>query len=333
MDSIEKGSHVQRTNITLAVFLVDEWLVAIERTVRFRTFISYQGHVLTHIIPRLGGLRLQDLNAGRLNAFFATLLSEGRADGTGGLAPATVRRVYATLHRALGDAVRWGRLATNPADRADPPAASRRTANKTWTAEELERFLDHLDGDRLRPPFVVAALTGLRRGELMGLRWEDVDLEAATLSVNRARVTHGSEVRIEDPKTDSGRRLVSLGPRTVSALRSWRKAQLEERLAWGEAWEDTGWVFTNEDETPLHPDRFSKSFARHVREAGLPKIPLKNLRHTHATLLLKAGAHPKVVQERLGHASVMITLDIYSSVAPGMHREAAALGEAVVFGD
>jgi integrase len=119
----------------------------------------------------------------------------------------------------------------------------------------------------------------------------------------------------------------------VAALRAWRKAQLEERLAWGEAWSDTGYVFTREDGTSVHRDRFSKLFARSIREGGLRRIPLKNLRHTHATMLLKAGVHPKVVQERLGHASISITLDTYSSVIPAMHQQAAELGETAVFGD
>jgi integrase len=330
--SMQRGAYVEPSNLTVATFLVDEWLPAIEATVRASTFFSYSGHVRRHVVPRIGGLRLQDLTGGRLNAFYATLLSEGRRDGSS-LAPATVRRVYATLHRALGDAVRWGRLVRNPADAADPPQAASQSDKKVWTASELERFLGYLEGDRLRPAFLVAALTGMRRGEVLGLRWDDLDLDAGYLSVRRSRTCVGYEVRVEPPKTKRGERRIDLGRRTVATLRAWRKAQLEERLSWGEAWSDTGYVFTREDGAPVHPDRFSKLFARTIREAGLPRIPLKNLRHTHATLLLKAGVHPKVVQERLGHASIAITLDTYSSVSQGMQAEAAELGETAVFGD
>lgn len=243
--------------------------------------------------------------------------------------------IHATLHRALRDAVRWGRLTRNPAEYAVPPRASalRSSELKTWSAEQLADFLEHVRPDRLYAAWVLAATTGLRRGELLGLHWSDIDLDEARLSVRRSLVSVGYAVRISEPKTRRGRRQIALDKTTVSALLGHRRRQMQERLSWGPAWVDSGFVFTKEDGTPLHPDRFTKLFAQRVKSSGLPRIRLHDLRHTHATLALQAGRHPKVVSERLGHANVSITLDVYRDVIPAMQKEAADLVAELVFGD
>ncbi len=163
-------------------------------------------------------------------------------------------------------------------------------------------------------------------------RWEDVDLDDARLSVRRALVSVGYDVRVSEPKTKRGRRQIALDATTVLALREHRRQQLEERLARGPAWQDTGYVFTREDGSPIHPDRLTKMFGQHVKRSGLPRIRLHDLRHTHATLALQAGLHPKVVSERLGHANISITLDVNSDVIPAMHQAAANLVAELVFG-
>lgn len=201
--------------------------------------------------------------------------------------------------------------------RADPPP-------KTWSAAELRAFLGSVAEDRLYPLWLLYATTGLRRGEALGLRWSSLDLAAARLSVREARVVAGADVIASTPKTEPGRRAVALDPASVAALRAHRKRQLEERLAWGPAYADEGYVFCREDGKPLHPDDVSKRFTAAVTAIDVPRITLHGLRHTWASLALSAGVSPKVVSERLGHASVGFTLDVYSHVLPGLQEDAAS---------
>ena len=168
-------------------------------------------------------------------------------------------------------------------------------------------------------------MTGMRRGEAIGLRWQDVDLENARLSVRRALIPINREVVISEPKTAKGRRSIALDPATVEVLKSQAARQLDEQHEWDEAWVETGLVFTAENGQALDPESVSRHFRQAMKKAMLPAIRLHDLRHTHATLALQAGVHPKVVSERLGHATVSITLDTYSHAIPAMQEEAAAL--------
>lgn len=333
--SIKNGTMVEASKLTLKQFIRDEWLPAVEVTgKRATTLLSYRMHLDSHIAPHIGSERLQGVNGATLNRLYSTLLATGRADGTGGLSPATVRRVHAVLHRVFADAVRWNRLVRNPCDQADPPkqhgAGEQEMA--TWTAEELRRFLDSVRDDRLSTLWMLLSTTGMRRGEAVGLRWEDVDLDAGRVSIVQTIVAVGYEVQVSTPKTRRGRRLVALDPGTVAALRAWKAKQNEERLAWGPAWTDTGLVFTREDGSAIHPDRVSKMFDGHVRRSRLPRIRLHDLRHTHASIALAAGINPKVVSERLGHATTSFTLDVYSHAIPGLQEDAAAKVASLVFG-
>jgi integrase len=199
---------------------------------------------------------------------------------------------------------------------------------QTWSAEELRGFLGYVQKDRLYPLWLTEARTGLRRGELLGLQWSDVDLETGRASIRRALVSVDYKLTLSEPKTVKGKRSVPLPPETVAALREWRKAQLEERLANKEG----NFVFTREDGSPVHPDRLSKMFEALSRKAGLPVIRFHDLRHTWATLALQAGVAPKVVSEILGHANIGITLDTYSHVIPAMEEDASARVAGLIFG-
>jgi integrase len=255
------------------------------------------------------------------------LLSDGkRSNGGGGLSPRTVRYVHTILHRASRDAVRWGRLARNPADAADPPEASANTraTMTTWTAEQVRTFL-RVEGHRLHAAFLLLATTGMRRGEALGLRWSDVELATGRASIVQTVIVVNHTATIGSPKTDAGRRTVALDPGTVTALREHRKRQLAERMLMGEGFTDHGLVFCRPDGGPLHSERFSRTFTEQTARVGLPRIRLHDLRHTWATLALSAGVHPRVAQERLGHATVEITLGIYSHVTDGLHDDDATL--------
>jgi integrase len=169
----------------------------------------------------------------------------------------------------------------------------------------------------------LAALTGMRRGEVLGLRWADLDLDEGWLAVCQTLVVVDNQICVSQPKTARGRRRIALDPVTISALRGHRRAQAAERLVAGPGWSDTGLLFTHEDGRPLHPEYVRRLFDRHLRRVGLPRIRLHDLRHTHATLALQAGVHPKVVSERLGHTTVAITLDVYSHAIPALQQDAA----------
>jgi integrase len=192
-----------------------------------------------------------------------------------------------------------------------------------WTADVLRRFLDHVRDDRLFSAWRLAASTGLRRGELLGLRWQDVDLDAGRVSVRQTLTTVGNKAAFGEPKTARCKRNLALDGVTIGVLRSWRTRQAEERLGFGPAWQDTGLVFSREDGSLIHPDTFSFWFERQVRAAGVSRIRFHDLRHTHATLALQAGVPAKVVSERLGHATVAFTLDVYSHVIPALQEDAA----------
>jgi integrase len=311
--ALGRGTYVEPSKRAVGPFLREDWLPGLRAQVRPSTWAEHRSKVEVHLVPAIGGVLLQRLNPGHLNTLYADLLERG-------LSARTVLHVHATIRRALADATRWGLVPRNVALLASPPRPNRPEL-QVWTAADLRSFLAFVEGDRLYALWLLAASTGMRRGEVLGLQWPDVDLGRARVAVRRSLVTVGHRVVVSEPKTAKGRRSVALDPATVAGLKALRKHQTVERLAWGPAWTDSGLVFTREDGRPLHPREVTRAFTRHVLAAGLPVIRLHDLRHTHATLALAAGVHPKVVQERLGHANIAITLDTYSHAVPALERE------------
>ena len=240
------------------------------------------------------------------------------------LSAKTVSYIHTTLHKALADAVDAGVLGRNVADRAKPPRPSRRSTQgiQTWEPHELAGFLASVRDSRLGPIWRLAAMTGMRRGEILGLRWSDLDLAAARLSVRHAVVAVAYTTIESTPKSHNAR-VIDLDPETVEELRGHRQRQHGERAEWGADYQDGDLVVTKENGEPIQPHTFSQSFERLIRKASLRPIRLHDLRHTHATLALKAGVPVKVVSERLGHESPAFTLKQYAHVLPGMQAEAA----------
>ena len=322
--ALQRGVYVEPSRLTIKMFLIDHWLPAIKSRLRKSTLEGYRSSIRSHVLPRLGELLLQALTPDQLNAFYSELLEEGRRNGKGGLSPKTVHNVHVMLHKALHDAVRWNYLPRNVAQFADPPRqTSSGKAMRAWSPGELRSFLLLVENDPHFAAWVLAANTGMRRGEVLGLRWQDIDFDRRRLAIRQTIISIDYQVEISEPKTARGRRSVALDSGTVAALRSHRVAQNQQKLKLGEAYQDFGLVFCREDGTPIHPDRFTQMFDKHVKDSGLPRIRLHDLRHTHATLALAAGIHPKVVSERLGHSTVAFTMDVYSHAIPSMEAEAA----------
>jgi len=331
--AVGEQSYAVPTKASVREYLTKEWLPAVKATIRPSTYNSYVQHVDSHITPHIGSVKLAKLTGSQVNALYAKLAESGKKDGKSGLSPMTIHHVHSCLHKACKDAVRWGHISRNPLDAADPPRKKGDGTREmqTWSKEQLKAFLEAVAGERLSPLWHTIAMTGMRRGEAIGLRWNDVDLENGRLSVRRALIPTSREVVVSEPKTAKGRRVIALDPGTVEVLKAQAARQLEEQNGWDEAWVETGLVFTAEDGKALDPESVSRYWRQAIKKSMLPSIRLHDLRHTHATLALQAGIHPKVVSERLGHATVSITLDTYSHAIPAMQEEAAALIAGLVF--
>ena len=323
--SLDARTYVAPRKLTVASYLAEHWLPAMHaRGLRPSTLAGYENHVRSAIVPALGGLPLQAVTPTHLNKLYGKLRAAGRA-------PKTIRNVHGVLSKALADAERWGLVGRNPARLADVPTLTRPKL-RVWSPEQTRAFLATVAGDRLVAAWLLAATTGMRRGELLGLRWVDVDIDAGVVRVAQARVRAGNRVVAGEPKTARGRRTIALDPATAAALRQRRKRQAEERLLAGSAYEDNGLVFTMPDGSPIHPNRFSLWFRTRARRATLPAIRLHDLRHSYATAGLAAGVPPKVMSERLGHATVAFTLDTYTSALPAMDKSAADVVASLILG-
>jgi len=308
------GSYVQPSKLTLRAFVEEEWLPAIAGTVRPLTLTQYRSVMKGRILPQLGHHRLQALAGGHLNGLYRDLEEEG-------LSPASRRLTHAVLSRTCRDAVRWGRLVRNPAAAADPPAAAESRAT-AWTAKEVGRFLEHVAGERLFPLWRLAATTGMRRGELLGLTWLALDLEGGTLRVDQQLVPTRGGATIGPPKSKRSRRTIALDVETLESLRAHREAQLLERSFAGDAYVDHDLVFADELGGPIYPQRLTEAFTRKRKAAGLLAGTLHILRHTHATLALTNGVPVHVVAARIGDRPETV-LRVYAHLLPQSDVEAA----------
>ncbi len=323
--ALETQTFTPPTKVTVKAFLLGEWLPTVKGSLRPTTYASYTMLAREHIIPRLGSLQLQKLTPAAINALYAHLSEHGRVHGGGPLSASSVRRVHAVLHRSCHDAVRWGRLTVNPVAGADPPKASAEHDDRlpVWNAEQLASFLAAVAEDRLYALWRLLAMTGMRRGEALGLAWVDVDMEAGSVTIRRAWIPVNGVAQFSEPKSRRSRRTIALDPITVEALKAHVARQADEQTCWVEGLATAGLVFTRPDGRPLVPWVVSKAFREQAKAAMLPPIPLHGLRHTYATLALASGVNPRIVSGRLGHATVALTLDVYSHVLPQADREAA----------
>lgn len=321
----DKGLVALPTRITLGQYLT-EWLDAVEPSLAPTAASNYRTLVRCYVVPHLGDRRLTGLRPDHFLSAYRALLAGGGRLGRP-LSSTTVRTVHRIVSKALNDAVRDGFLARNPAARLPLPRRVRPDL-QVWSREQLAVFMPVAAEDRLHAAWLLALLCGLRRGELAGLRWRDVDLDQQLLRIATQRTTDAHWQVVEKEPKGTSRRTVDLGPMLVDALRQHRqRAELEAGAVGSEYW-TTGLVFTREDGSPYHPDRLRVLFQAVAKRAGVPPIRLHDARHSCATLALDAGLHPKVVQQLLGHSSWSVTMDLYSHRVERLQRSATAQLEA-----
>jgi integrase len=293
LSQLDTGAFVKPGKITLGEYL-ERWLKDIRPNLAPSTFQTYQFFVNRHIRPALGQIPLTQLRPEHIQHLYSDKQSAR-------LGQRSVRYIHITLHKALKSAVKFGMIARNPADAVTPPRVQRPEIH-TWDEDEIHTFLEYAKDSAYYALFFTALYTGMRRGELLSLRWSEVDLILGQIHVSRS-------------KTDSGRRTIALPPSAILMLTEHKEKQ--------KLLTDSEFVFTSPEGQPLLPDTVTHAWNNLVRRTGLNPISLHSCRHTHASLLLKQGIHPKVVQERLGHSSIQTTIDTYSHVAPGLQEAAA----------
>jgi len=317
------GTYVEPGKLTVGEYL-ERWLADYAKpNVAAKTFERYEGIIRRHLIPNLGGYPISKLQPLHVQEYYSRALQNGRLDKRpGNLSPTTILHHHRVLKEALGQAVKWQIVPRNPADAVEPPRPARNEM-RVLTAEQIDRLLEAARETYLHTPIMLAVATGMRRGEVLALRWQDVDLDAGTISVCRSLEQTKAGLSFKEPKTARSRRVVVLPGFAVEALRKHRVEQAEHRLRVGPAWEDHGLVCCRENGRPIAPNSIHSAYETVLSRAGLPYVNFHALRHSHATMLLSQGVHPKIVSERLGHSQIAVTMDLYSHVSLPMQQEAA----------
>lgn len=325
---MQGGSYVEPAKETVAAFL-DRWLTHMRPQVSPRSHERYTELARKNLAPSLGSVVLTQLRPEHISAAYGKALIAGRRDGSGGLSPRTVHHMHRILRQALEQAVKWRVLARNPADAVDPPKVER-TKMRAYDTRETALLFAHFRPTRMFIPVVLGTLCGLRRGEVTALRWRAVDFATGQLAIVESTEQTRAGTRSKETKSGRSRR-VALPSLALEELRQHRVRQAEELLKLGIRLTDDHHVFAQADGQPVQPNSLTHEFVRILAQAEtLPRIRFHDLRHSHATQMLANGIHPKIAQERLGHSSIAITLDLYSHVLPGMQEDAAAKVDAAL---
>jgi integrase len=318
---LDNGTFVAPNKTTLAEYL-KEWIKSIQGSLSPRTIEGYVT-IINRIVPALGATPLTQLKPELLQKYYSDCLRTGRLNRQGGLNPFTVRHHHALLHRALENAVEWDLIIRNPADAAHPPQPRPAEIN-VMSESEIQTFLDAARQTPYFHLFHTILFTGLRRSEVLALRWSDIDLMLCQLSVSRSiHQLRDRSFVFRQPKSAKGRRTVALSPTATKVLKEHKEIITAERILRGVPLKDSDLVFSKPDGSPIPPNRITRAWPALAKRCGILASRLHDARHTHASLMLKAGIHPRIVQERLGHSTIAITLDIYSHVSPGLQEAAA----------
>ena len=325
--AINAGTAIEPTKTTIAAFL-DRWLAHMASQISPRSYERYTEIVKKNLVPALGAVILTKLQPATISAAYTKALASGRRDGKGGLSANTVVYMHRVLKHALQQAVRWNLLARNPADAVKPPKVERRRM-MVYDTDQTANLIEAARHTRLFIPVLLGVTTGIRRGEAVALRWRNVDFGNAQLSIAESAEQTRAGVRYKPPRTARGAPW-RFQRASWRKLRAHRVRQAQELLKLGVRLSDDSFVVAQADGSPLQPRSLTHAFELFLAAHKLPRIRLHDLRHTHATAMLKAGVHGKIVQERLGHSTIAITLDIYSQVVDGMQEEAAERVDAIL---
>ena len=321
---IKNGGFVDPVNLTIDEYS-RQWLAHVATKTSTKTHERYEEIVQLGIIPHLGSMKLRNLRPMHIQNLYSMALKSGRKGGTGGLSGRTVLHYHRILKQALAQAVKWQLLASNPADAVEPPKPEEREM-VVLDDDQMALLIDSTKGSYLYIPTLLALSTGMRRGEVLALRWSVVDLDRDTVSVIQTlEKTRKNGLQFKPPKTKKSRRNITLPNWTVSELRKHRVEQAEMRLRLGVGRDDNVLICCRFDGVPINPNTLTSGFASLVKSIEIPRVSFHGLRHSHATQLFKEGVHPKIVQERLGHSTIAVTLDLYSHVLPGMQENAAMM--------
>lgn len=321
---VDKGTVVDRSTQTVAE-MMQYWLDTHARSrLRAKTVFDYEHTIARHIIPTLGSLPVQKLTPERLQTFYSDKLAEG-------CGVRTIRLCHLHINQALKQAVKMGLISRNVASLVTQPQSAPREM-RVWDTAQAQAFLAVAHKSTYGPIWMLALATGMRRGELLGLRWQDIDMERRVLYIRQTVGSLHGRPEFKPPKTRSSRRMVPLQDAVIAALKEHRRRQNERRLELGEVWQDHDLVFAAANGGPINPDNVGRDFQRLVKLAGVPMIRIHDQRHTHVTLALQAGANIKAVSEAIGHADVAITLRTYTHVMPEQRIDVAEKVGAALFG-
>lgn len=316
-NQIKEGVYVENENITVAEFFDRYMKDVAAHKLRPTTIQAHSSIIRLHIKPEIGHIKLVKLRPDHVQNLYSRKLESG-------LSRRMVQYIHSVIHVVLKQAFRWGMVPRNVSDLVTAPTPRRKTF-ETYSPEQIKAYLTAVEGHRWENIYILASATGMRESELLGLRWQDVDLEKGMIQVRQIVVyIVGQGLQFSQPKSEKSIRPITLPEYAVIALRDQKERQTNLKKSMGQKWQEYGLVFTTNIGTPISPRNLIRHFKQVIKENDMPDVRFHDFsRHTHATLLLSAGIHPKVVQERLGHSQISLTLDTYSHVIPSLQEEAA----------
>jgi integrase len=328
LNAVDKGTYFEPKDISFAEYL-DYWLENYAKpNTAVRTVEGYNYIITQHLKPSLGSIKIANLHPAHLQEYYTQKLLNGKLNGEG-LSATSVKHQHRLIHKVLKDAVKWQFLSRNVSDAVTPPK-TKKTEMRIWDNEQVKKFLIAAKDSEYYPVYFTAIYTGMRRGEVLGLRWQDIDFENNLVYV-RQSLQEVKKVGLTFKEPKSGKsRSISITSNVINELKKVCKNQLQNILLFGTGYNNLDLVFAQKSGKPLQPTEMHRNFRKIIEISGLHYIRFHDLRHTHATLLLQQGVHPKIVSERLGHSTIGITMDTYTHVLPNMQKEAALQFEQLI---
>jgi integrase len=312
---IEKGEYVEESKETLGEFLIEFMENKVKHSIRASTYHNQIFMTKKQLLPALGSKKLKDIKPLDIQKFYSKKMEEG-------LSAAYIKQLHSILTKAFRTALEWGLIEKNVMATVKAPRIQKKNM-AIWTMKEANQFLEYVKERKFFIVYVLAIYTGMRKGEILGLRWRDCDLENNTISIQQTLYKTNGTFVFQEPKTKGSKRIITISDFVVHCLKKQKARQNEWKLRLGQAYQSSDLVAANWVGTPIDPTHLHCDFKSSIQKAGVPVIRFHDLRHTHATLLLQMGENPKVVSERLGHADVSITLDTYAHVLPNMQKDLA----------